>query len=150
MCSRWKGRSGKETSHWLAKASSRWLVLGMVSNEGDRRQQLDAVRHDGSGEWIARPTGMAQGQHPQQRSYRTRIGLSQIVSLCSKGSLQQPQQLFVSLGTELVGLAEAQLRRCAALEQQPVIQEQGKAGEGQWGLACAQIIHGGMKLREKV
>jgi hypothetical protein len=58
----------------------------MVSNEDARKQQLHAVRHDGSGEWIARPTGMAQGQHPQQRSNRTRIGLSQIVSLCSKGS----------------------------------------------------------------
>jgi hypothetical protein len=145
MCSRWKSRSGKETSHWFAKASSRWLVFGMVSS-----QERDAVRQDGSGVWIARPVGMAQGQHPQQRSYRTRIGLEQIVSLCSKGSLQQPQQLFVGLGSELVGLAKAQLRWCAALEQQPVIQEQGKAGEGQWRLACAQIIHGGMKLRDRV
>jgi len=30
MNSRWKGRPGQEISHWLAKASSRWLGIGAL------------------------------------------------------------------------------------------------------------------------
>lgn len=114
------------------------------------KQRLDAVRQDGSGEWIARSVGMAQGHRAQQRANRTRIGLRQLVVSRAKGSLQQQKQLLVGLGAELIRLAEAQLRRRAALEQQPVIQEQGKAREGQRRFACDQFIHGGMELWDRV
>lgn len=111
-------------------------------------QRTDAVRQNGAGERIARPLGQAQCNRSQQAANRCWIGLRQIVASRAKGVLEQPQQLLVGLGTELVGLAEAQLRRRAALQQQPVIAEECETREGQWGLACEQISHGGMKVRD--
>lgn len=112
-------------------------------------QRPDAVRQDGTGEWIARPLGQAQCNGSQQAADRCWIGLRQIVASRAKGILEQPQQLLVRIDAELVGLAEAQLRRRAALQQQPVIEEECEPCEGQWRLACEQINHGGMKVRDR-
>ena len=93
--SRWKGRPGKETSHWLAKASSRWLGIGGLGAIRDREganpnqhRAGDRVRGIACNE--REPVGMAKGHHPQQRLDGFRHGLLKLVVAGAEGGLDDP------------------------------------------------------------
>ena len=65
MNSRWKGRPGQEISHWLAKASSRWLGIGGLGAIDRNRERANPNQHR-AGHRVTWPVGVAKGHHPQQ------------------------------------------------------------------------------------
>jgi hypothetical protein len=65
MNSRWKGRPGQEISHWLAKASSRWLGIGGFGAIDRDREGANPNQHR-AGHRVTWPVGVAKGHHPQQ------------------------------------------------------------------------------------